>query len=154
MQEGQYVKRSVNDKDTERLLKDIKTYEAVRFHRVGVVERSRVLQDLDVSAAELAAILSAGGPKVTAKDVERWTSEEHPEDDSTSSLFRSLLTGFVLIGDIPPLNRLVPVGSPLAAVGSETGRKAPRTKAKRGEPADLSAAISAAEAAEAVASNA
>jgi hypothetical protein len=130
MAELAYVKRPVNAQDTARLLRDIRTYEPVKFHRVGVVERSRVLHDLDMSAEELAAVLSAGGPKVTAKDVTRWTTDEHPENDEKSKVFRKLLTGFVLVGDIRSINRMVPVGRVHAAVGSEDGRKAPVTKPK------------------------
>jgi len=138
------IKRPVNQQDTERLLRDARTYEPARFVRVGLVERSRLLHDLDVDARELAAILSAGGPKVTAQDVTRWVTEENPQDDTKSELFRRLLTGFVVVGDIHPLSRRVPVGSMLAARGSEDGRKAPRTRAR--SAGNLSEAVAVAEA--------
>jgi hypothetical protein len=103
------------------------------------------LHDFDVNAEEMSRILSAGGPKVTAEDVERWVTQELPGDDKQSELFRRWLCGFVIVNDIRPIVRRVPAGHPSLA---EEPVAAP---AEPGEPANLSEALESVEAVEAVA---
>jgi hypothetical protein len=124
------VKRPISPPEVASALRDFKTYEPTPFRRLNAVQRARAVHDFGASPQEMADILSEGGPKVTAKDVERWCSENPGDDDAKSTLFRRFLVGFVLTGDVRPLKRYVTLPAQFAAKGGEDGVKAPRTRAK------------------------
>jgi hypothetical protein len=125
------VKRPLSPADIERHLRDIRSHEPVKWTQVPPRDRMRAREAADLSIEELCAVLSAGGRKVSVKQLTSWEETARPtDDDGTTNLYRRFLCATAIADALRSINRWVLPARLLKAVGSETGNKAPRTKAK------------------------